>query len=1070
MADFIKINDLGQYLNMGAVWDKHPEGGREGDFLKIGSTQYVWDKYARQWVTASSTPGGASGSQVVDGDLSVNGDLNVSGDATVAGTLKVGDIQVEGGDRFKGQSSVTSFVFTRYAGVPPTPQGGTFDDPLPDGVLWKDSVPQGVLPIWMSKRIFTSDGKSPQQSAWSVPSLMSDDDTTDIEFSPASAASVPAAPDSTNRNGGSGQQIWFDPTLDPNAQWDRMNWMAIAPKSLDENGNEVWGDWTITLIKGEKGEDGDGVEHVFYRTKKFIQPIPYINSAAFQNDDYLPAVNNMNICEGDGRFFTDNPKGVNETWRYEWHMTRLKKNGVWQAFINGGQQNNPVLFANYSNEHDIYIGENGNWIIDGVDTGVAAAGTGVTVKGSVDWYDENEQGYTQGDKTLKSITLDDTITKEAGDCWIVGNGSTYGGHLMIYVDADEDWENCWQDLGEFKGGKGDAGESTYMYLGWATDVTFTDTDPQEVDTVTGFTTDPGDGQTRGWFGVLTSPTQIADLSAVKESFKWNYLKGRDGMDYEHVYIRTKVNTPPEMPANQTAAEGFDTAEYLPAVGNASSYSNGDIQATEGLNYIRFFDDPLGVSHEWPYEWISRREKINGHWQAFQSPAVLHRNFAESQPWVKSNLEVVTIAADSDGEIPTLRNVIIQAWLYVGQDDVGCVLNKCNATYYDYSRQSFRTITATITDGHAQWSIPFPANTQLFNGDITVNLGNNDYTNIEKVIPVVVTRNGAKGNDGDTGPAGPAGPMLRMRGEWLASTVYVYDNTFRDCVRHGGYFYMLANTHNGTTSEPGTNGSGWVDMGNTAFVATELLLAEKATISNLVADYLRTAITGPRVEMYGSTADFYGRLAKPSIKLTVDNDGVGCLTFYDKDGNPVIEVGPRGIVWIQSVIQERFSSESYYVKMQNDSTYDHSESASGQVQLHQFTARQVNGVIMGDNVYTDNNSSIAASANGKYFTATTIVSNHSLDNSKLANGLYRRVGDAIRQLSSVAKEGVEGIKAELIGYGLTQAQVNQFNWSLNNDPIPSLATPISIQDYCMFSGGVLSLRLAIWQGSTQFIVG
>jgi hypothetical protein len=50
----MNVNYLGAYESISQIWEAHPEGGREGDYIEIGEVQYSWDKYTSAWVL--STP------------------------------------------------------------------------------------------------------------------------------------------------------------------------------------------------------------------------------------------------------------------------------------------------------------------------------------------------------------------------------------------------------------------------------------------------------------------------------------------------------------------------------------------------------------------------------------------------------------------------------------------------------------------------------------------------------------------------------------------------------------------------------------------------------------------------------------------------------------------------------------------------------------------------------------------------------------------------------------------------------------------------------------------------------
>lgn len=77
------INNLGTFTSITAVWKKHPEGGKEGDYLFVNETKYRWNKYDRIWENAATvTESPARETKTFDGDVVVGNDL------TVGGTIK----------------------------------------------------------------------------------------------------------------------------------------------------------------------------------------------------------------------------------------------------------------------------------------------------------------------------------------------------------------------------------------------------------------------------------------------------------------------------------------------------------------------------------------------------------------------------------------------------------------------------------------------------------------------------------------------------------------------------------------------------------------------------------------------------------------------------------------------------------------------------------------------------------------------------------------------------------------------------------------------------------------------
>lgn len=867
----LEINNLGKFADMSAVWSTHPEGGREGDFLTIGQTKFRWNVYKRSWVPAGETTPGGSASETIDGDLTVGGDLHVGGDAEIEGDVTInGELHLPNGDRYKGQSSYKSIVFTRADERPVAPTGGSYANPLPDGNVWKDGVPQGNKPIWMSSRVFTSDGKAPQASSWSTPSLMSDTENIDVEFSPQPTNTNPVPPiEGPNGNLG---WLWFDPVRNASSgiDWSKMNWMATRTKSVSSNGAAVWSDWTIILIKGEAG---DGVQSVFTVTDGST---PSISGSSYPPSGWYKSVDSLTVGQGDvlwmserrfengawsawsapvrlngvdglpGEDGTDiefiykrmnrlpntggnvdsapestdvdgavpatwenHPSGVDATHLYEWACQRTKSGGtwgpwvgpfVWSAWgekgmdgdgveyvfkltedndapgtpstsdgtvnssgefiptgwtdgptgvsksmpyewvsqrkrINGtwGSFTTPALWATFSEEHTVDIDEYGYWVIDGEPTGKMAIGTGVTIKGRVDVYRDSE--ITDDQTSLESYPSgpDAPSELELGDCWIVeagtdGNDQDVSGHLFICVATSGTLASMWKDLGEFKG---EPGESSYLHIAWAQNVTFNPL------VVSNPTTNPSVGRTYDWMGIKVTKT---DTVPAWTQFKWNYLRGKDGMDVEYVYIRTKTNEPPTI-----TEAAVQTPERYPAVANYnSSYAAGDIE------YDTFQDDPNGVSEDWPYEWMSRREKVNGEWGQFLSPARLWSNWAdqgepgESQPWVKTEVAQIVVDADAEGKIASPRNITLKCWLYVGKDRVTPILSRCSATYggaaVNLGQQGINPVNPYITV-----SVSLPANTALTTKDIAVTLANANAS-ASTTVPVIINKAGADGRD------------------------------------------------------------------------------------------------------------------------------------------------------------------------------------------------------------------------------------------------------------------------------------------------------------------------------------
>lgn len=129
----------------------------------------------------------------------------------------------------QGPGVFKSIVFKRFSSQPSTPTEGSYLSPVPSG--WSDGIPSGTEQIWISTRVFTSDGKSPQTSEWTTPQMVSD--TPDIDFEYSWIVTNPGNPTDNPGN-------WS------NEATENSIWMAVRKKSIG-----TWSSWEINKIKGE---------------------------------------------------------------------------------------------------------------------------------------------------------------------------------------------------------------------------------------------------------------------------------------------------------------------------------------------------------------------------------------------------------------------------------------------------------------------------------------------------------------------------------------------------------------------------------------------------------------------------------------------------------------------------------------------------------------------------------------------------------------------------------------------------------------------------------------------------
>ena len=137
-------------------------------------------------------------------------------------------------DGLNGQGVYKSIVFIRTNITPGTPSGGSFASPLPTTAGWSDGVPDGSAKLWMSTRVFSSDGLAPQQTAWMAPKELTSTAGFEIMYS---AVASPGNPTSNPGN-------WTTTSTSSSI------WMATRTTS-----NGVVSAWDVLKIKGENGTD-----------------------------------------------------------------------------------------------------------------------------------------------------------------------------------------------------------------------------------------------------------------------------------------------------------------------------------------------------------------------------------------------------------------------------------------------------------------------------------------------------------------------------------------------------------------------------------------------------------------------------------------------------------------------------------------------------------------------------------------------------------------------------------------------------------------------------------------------
>lgn len=256
-----------------------------------------------------------------------------------------------GSDGKDGKDYEWIFARTSQYKAPAQPPTSQQDDYVPsssetlDGQVWTDDAvgPDSDTPYeWASKRVKVNGmwGEFTHPALWAkfsfdgAPGV----DGTDVEwiFKRTSSNTAPNTPSGSDEDGyvPSG---WTNNPTGPNSERP-YEWTCVRYKTGGHwsgySAASLWAKWSFD---GADGVDGEGVEYIFTRTEtEDPGTVPDVPTAAEYDNPPAP--------------WTDDPTGVDATYRYEWVSKRNKVEGVWGAF------SSPSIWARYS-----YDGQPGNW-------------------------------------------------------------------------------------------------------------------------------------------------------------------------------------------------------------------------------------------------------------------------------------------------------------------------------------------------------------------------------------------------------------------------------------------------------------------------------------------------------------------------------------------------------------------------------------------------------------------------------------------------------------------------------------------------------------------------------------
>lgn len=264
--------------------------------------------------------------------------------------------------------------------APPRPEGGSWDGTsnnikdLPSEWTRNDEI---APPVYMSSRTFASN-PDVQDPEWSTPVQISGEDgtpgadglTTEFIYirqreAPTNIDQLESPPNVPGYVPGGG----WTPSPSGIEEDNPTEWMCIRKKDKDGN----WGPWegpSRWAQYGVNGQDGDGVQYIYYRENDGIKPTnPTINgyqtNQGYQDKyaEWVPSEDNYSNYRGhqvvNGTNWKDNPSGVDKDHRFEWVAQRKFRRVSWS---NPPQEHRwmefsePTLWAKYGEKGESAFG------------------------------------------------------------------------------------------------------------------------------------------------------------------------------------------------------------------------------------------------------------------------------------------------------------------------------------------------------------------------------------------------------------------------------------------------------------------------------------------------------------------------------------------------------------------------------------------------------------------------------------------------------------------------------------------------------------------------------------------
>lgn len=528
----------------------------------------------------------------------------------------------------------------------------------------------------------------------------------------------------------------------------------------------------IALISD--GEDGDSVEFIFNQTTTDIPITPDPSELdAVQEPDFVPSEDN-----GNPTFvgWTDNARGIDSTYKYEWRSQRNKKDGLWGKFSPAKR------IARW--------GENG---LDGT---------------------EYEYIFKRTEELIAPSPfpslLDPNLTVGFQEPNFVPEGGysslEYTGWTANFVGPSKTLIYSWickrsKINGVWGAFSNPEVWSTYSREGNTEESIYVNTDneiiaPEIPDNSVAVQTD--NYVPVGWDPSPKSISSEARFQWISTRYKKNEVwtvfntpptlhgvYGEDGDSIEFIYNTTSEDVAPSIIYDVPDLNGriIQDREYLP---------------TDGGTGWGWKDDPVDITRERPYLWVATRRKVNGIWEDFRTPKKLSVHGKDG-----ADIEYVFYLTLSEN-VPILNQ------------------NTLSPSFQEYEY-------FPKDENNIDWLDERPSVSEIYPYR---------WISSRKRIDGVWQPFSEPVLDGSYGKIGAAGAMVEYRGVFDPTKTYEGYPSKIVAVKHNDRYYKTktsAGTFVGAESVPAypiSEDSYWESFGQSLeSIATGLLLAENANIAN-----------------------------------------------------------------------------------------------------------------------------------------------------------------------------------------------------------------------------------------------